>query len=150
MYRRFLLCGALLVLLRSECLAGDPDTGYGTQIAVEFKVDNKPYKPPLVGHLEYVGHSLDIVIIYEAVAGIGVLTQAVVYVVVEKAVVSKGVHHLKARSQHGVAASGTIDFRDQLKPKITLVTETGVVITNISDEGREWLKRSVPQILVGQ
>lgn len=53
MGRRVLLCAALLVVLRSECLAGDPDTGYGTQIAVEFKVDNKPCKPPMVHGLTY-------------------------------------------------------------------------------------------------
>jgi hypothetical protein len=130
--------------------AGDPDTGYGTLIAVEFKRDNESYKPPIIGHLEYTGTSLDIVCISEGIAGIGVLTQAQVYIVLEKKTVAKGVHHLKAKNQYGTIASGTIDFRDQLKPKVTLVTEGGVVITNISNEGKEWQKRNIPRIILGQ
>ena len=133
---RILLCFTMLLATYSASFAGDPDTGYGRLIAVEFKVDNKSYKPPIIGHLDYTGTSLDIVSIFEGIAGIGVLTQAQVYIVVEKKVVAKGVHHLKAKNQYGTIASGTIDFRDELKPKVTLVTEGGVVITNISNEGR--------------
>jgi hypothetical protein len=147
---RILLCFAILQGACCVSFAGDPDTGYGTLIAVEFKVDNKSYKPPIIGHLEYTGTSLDIVSIFEGIAGIGVLTQAQVYVLVEKQIVTKGVHHVKAKNQYGTTASGTIDFRDQLKPKVTLVTEGGVVITNISDEGKEWQKKNIPKIILGQ
>jgi hypothetical protein len=145
-----LLCFTILLGTYSVSFAGDPDTGYGTLIAVEFKVDNQSYKPPIIGHLEYTGTSLDIVSIFEGIAGIGVLTQAQVYIVVEKEIVAKGVHHLKAKNQYGTTASGTIDFRDQLKPKVTLVTEGGVVITNISNEGKKWQKRNIPRIVLGQ
>ncbi|SPD73705.1 hypothetical protein PITCH_A1920044 [uncultured Desulfobacterium sp.] len=31
-----------------------------------------------------------------------------------------------------------------------LVTEGGVVITNISNEGKEWQKRNIPMIVLGQ
>jgi hypothetical protein len=147
---RILLCIIILFGTYSASFAGDPDTGYGTLIAVEFKADNKSYKPPIIGHLEYTGFSLDIVSIFEGIAGIGVLTQAQVYIVVEKQIVAKGVHHLKAKNQYGTIASGTIDFRDQFKPKVTLVTEGGVVITNISNEGKEWQKRNIPKIILGQ
>ena len=147
---RILLCFAILQGACCVSFAGDPDTGYGTLIAVEFKVDNKSYKPPIIGHLEYTGTSLDIVSIFEGIAGIGVLTQAQVYVLVEKQIVTKGVHHVKAKNQYGTTASGTIDFRDQLKPKVTLVTEGGVVITNISDEGKEWQKKNIPKIILWQ
>jgi len=147
---RILPCLAILFGTYSVSLAGDPDTGYGTHIAVEFKVDNKSYKPPIVAHLEYTGTSLDIVSIFEGITGIGMLTQAQVYIVVEKEIVAKGVHHLKAKNQYGTIASGTIDFRDQVKPKVNLVTEGGVVITNISNEGKEWQKRNIPKIILGQ
>jgi len=75
MIRRILLC-FILILLPAICFAGDPDTGYGTLISIEFKVDNKSYKPPIIGHLEYTGSSIDIVSIFEGIAGIGILTQA--------------------------------------------------------------------------
>jgi hypothetical protein len=149
MIRRTLLC-FILIFVHSICFAGDPDSGYGTIIAVEFKVDNKSYKPPIIGHLEYTGSSIDIVSIFEGIAGIGILTQAQVYLIVEKKIIYKGVHHIKGKNQYGTIASGTIDFRDQVKPKITLVTEGGVVITNISNEAKEWQKKNIPNIILGQ
>ncbi|MBA4391742.1 MAG: hypothetical protein C0399_12515 [Syntrophus sp. (in: bacteria)] len=150
MIRRIVLCFIIIFAAHSVCFAGDPDSGYGTLIAVEFKVDNKSYKPPIIGHLEYTGFSIDIVSIFEGIAGIGILTQAQVYLVVEKKIVSKGVHQIKGKNQYGTTASGTIDFRDQVKPKITLVTEGGVVITNISNEGKEWQRKNIPNMSLGQ
>jgi hypothetical protein len=140
----------VLFFVYSTCFAGDPDTGYGTLIAVEFKVDNESFEPPIIGHLEYTGFSLDIVSIHEGIAGIGILTQAQVYIIVEKRIVSKGVHYIKGKNQFGTIASGTIDFRDKVKPTITLVTEGGVVITNISNKGKDWQRKNIPKINLGQ
>jgi hypothetical protein len=150
MIKRTLLCFIVIIFVHSICFARDPDSGYGTLIAIEFKLDNKSYKPPIIGHLEYTGFSLDIVTIFEGIAGIGILTQAQVYIIVEKEIIYKGVHHIKGKNQYGTIASGTIDFRDQVKPKITLVTEGGVVITNISNEGKDWQKKNMPNIILGQ
>ena len=144
-----LLC-FLLLFGHTICFAGDPDSGYGTLIAIEFKLDNKSYKPPIIGHLEYTGSSIDIVYMFEGIAGIGILTAAQVYLIVEKKIVAKGIHHLKGKNQYGTIASGTIDFRDQLKPKVNLVQEGGVVITNISNEGKGWQKKNIPNIILGQ
>lgn len=149
MIRRILFC-FILILLPAMTFAGDPDTGYGTLIAIEFKIENQSYKPPIIGHLEYTGSSIDIVSIFEGIAGVGILTQAQVYLVIEKKIISKGVHYIKGKNQYGIIASGTIDFRDQLKPKITLTTEGGVVITNISNEGKKWQKKNIPNIELGQ
>jgi hypothetical protein len=149
MNRRNQLC-FILIFLHSICFAGDPNSGYGTLIAIEFKVDNKSYQPPIIGHLEYTGSSIDIVSIFEGIAGIGILTQAQVYLIAEKKIISTGVHHIKGKNQYGTIVSGTIDFRDQVKPKITLITEGGIVITNISNEGREWQKKNIPNIILGQ
>jgi hypothetical protein len=93
MIRRTFLSFTIILAVCSLSYAGDPESGYGTNIAVEFKADNKSYKPPIVGHLEYTGGSIDIVSIFEGIAGIGVLTQAQVFVVVEKDIVAKGRHH---------------------------------------------------------
>jgi hypothetical protein len=150
MVRRILLCFIIIFTAYSVCFAGDPDSGYGTSIAIEFKLDNESYKPPIIGSLEYAGTSLDIVSIFESIAGIGILTLAQVYIVVEKKIISKGIHQIKGKNQYGITASGTIDFRDQVKPKITLVTESGVVITNISNKGKEWQRKNIPNMVLGQ
>ena len=149
MIKRTLLC-LILIFLCSICFAGDPNSGYGTHIAVEFKVDNKSYKPPIIGHLEYTGFSIDIVAISEGAFGVGIQTQAWVYTITKKTISTKGVHHITAKNQYGIIASGTIDFRDQVNPKITLIIQSGVVITNISNEGKEWQKKHIPNIELGQ
>jgi len=146
---RILLCLAL-ILVGSVSFAGDPDSGYGTNIAIEFMANDKSYRPPIIGHLQYTGYSIDIVSIFEGGPGLGLCAQAEVYLLTEKTVTAKGVHLVKGQNQYGTIASGTIDFRDQVKPKITFTTRAGVVITNISNEGREWQKKNIPNIFLGQ
>ena len=146
---RLLLCLAL-VLAHSICFAADPDSGYGTDIAIEYIANDKSYRPPIVGHLQYTGHSIDVVSIFEGGPGLGLFTQAEVYLLTEKTVVSKGVHLIKGQNQYGTIASGTIDFRDRANPRITFTTRAGVVIKNISSEGREWQKKNLPNIFLGQ
>ena len=146
---RILLCLAL-VFVHSVSFAADPDSGYGTNIAVEFTANEKSYRPPIVGHLQYTGYSIDIVSFFEGGPGLGIFTQAEVYLLSEKTVVSKGVHLIKGQNQYGTIASGTIDFRDQAKPRITFITRAGVAITNISAEGREWQKKNIPTVVLGQ
>jgi hypothetical protein len=138
----------IIISLHSLCYAGDPVTGYGTLIAVEFKANNKFNQA--VGKLEYTGESIDIVSFTEGVAGIGIIALPQVYLIIEKTINSNGVHHIKGRNQYGTIASGTIDFRDQVKPKITFVTEGGIVITNISTEGKDWQKKHIPNMVLGQ
>ncbi len=139
-----------IIFAHSICFPIDPDSGYGTNIAVEFMVNGKSYRPPIVGHLRYTGYSIDVVSIFEGGAGTGIYTQAEVYLLVERTVVSKGVHLIKGKNQYGAIASGTIDFRDQAKPRITFETQAGVVITNISSEGKEWQAKHIPNIVLGQ
>ena len=149
MIRIIILC-FIVLFTHSICFAFDPDTGYGSHIAIEFKADNKSYKPPIVGHLEYTGNSIDIVSISETGFGIGTIqTNAIVYIINEKKIVTKGLHHIKGQNQYGVIASGTIDFRDWKNPKINLITEAGIVITNISSESRVWQEKNIPKIWLG-
>ena len=151
MLRRIILILLIVIVAYSICLARDPDSGYGTHIDIEFKAaDNISYKPPIVGQLEYTGDSIDIVSFTEGIADIGIMTNAVVYIVIEKKIVSKGVHHIKGKNQYGVIASGTIDFRDEFKPIINLVTESGVIITNATKAGKAWHKKNIPNIVTWQ
>lgn len=136
------------MIVFSICYAADNDSGYGTLISVEVKVNNK--FNGVVGRLEYNGNTIDIVTFGEGIAGIGVIALPQVYQIIEKTINSKGVHHIKCQNQYGTIASGTIDFRDRLNPKITLVGEGGHVFTNISEEGKKWQKKNIPNIILGQ
>jgi hypothetical protein len=46
---------------------------------------------------------------------------------------------------------GTIDFRNELKPKVNLVTESGhVKITNISEKGKKFHLKYIKNIYLGR
>jgi hypothetical protein len=145
--KRILLCLTIL-LLHSTCWAGDPVSGYGTLIAVEFRVGNKFNHA--VGKLEYTGESIDIVGFTEGIGGIGIIATPQVYILLEKTIRLKGVHYIKGRNQYGTIITGHIDFRDELKPKITLLTDGGTLITNTSSEGKDWQRKHIPNIVLGQ
>ncbi len=151
MFKKILFSILIIVFANSVCLARNPDTGYGTHIDIEIKAgDNISYKPPIVGSLEYTGNSIDIVTFTDGIAGIGIITQAWVYLITGKKVVKKGVHHIQCKNQYGVKASGTIDFRDEFKPLINLVIENSNMITNITKEGKNWFKKNLPNIVTWQ
>lgn len=141
--KRVLFC-FIFIILFSVCYATDDDSGYGTVIAVEIKVNGQ--FNGVVGRLEYTGRTIDLVTfsLHERV-----LVGSQVYEVLEKTISEKGVHHIKCQNQYGVIASGTIDFRDRSKPQITLVGQGGHVFTNISKEAKEMQMKYIPKIFLG-
>jgi len=142
-----LICILALTLFSPNCHAGNPETGYGTSIAVEFRANNKFNLS--VGILEYTGFSIDIVGFSGGLAGIGIIALPQVYLITEKTVSMKGFHHFKGKNQYGTEGTGYIDFRDFLKPKVTMLLDNGTLITNISPEGREWSRKHIPNIVLG-
>jgi hypothetical protein len=136
-----------LVIIHTICYAGDPVTGKGTLIAIDFRANNKL---TAVGILEYTGETLEIVGFSQGVAEIGIVPVPQIYKIIDKTIRSQGIHHIKGQNQNGVMASGTINFRDQVKPKITLITDGGTIITNISTEGLKWKKKYIPNMILGQ
>lgn len=145
MKRLFLLLVVLMTY--SSAYAGDPDSGHGTLIAVELRLSDKP--TGYIGKLEYTGKTIDMVTFGTGIAG-GIVVLPEVCQITEKKIAAKGVHHIKCGNQYGTTASGTIDFRDEIKPKITLIRENGGAITNISAAGKRWQKKNIPNILLGQ
>lgn len=145
--KRILFCVVIFLLVNSICFARDPVTGYGTLIAIEFKTNDLI---TAVGKLEYTGETLEIVGFSEGIAGMGIISTPQIYKIIEKTIRAQGIHHIKGQNQNGVIASGTIDFRDQIKPKINIVTDGGTIITNISSEGLRWKKRYISNIILGQ
>jgi len=136
-----------IFVMYSMANAGDPDTGYGTLIAVEIM--NGSESTGYIGKLEYTGKSVDIVTFGQGVAG-NIVTLPEVCRITEKKISSKGVHFIKCINQYGTVASGTINFRDQVNPTITLVRESGQTITNITAKGKSWQKINIPNIFLGQ
>ena len=62
----------------------------------------------------------------------------------------EGLYNIKCRNQLGVVSTGIIDIRDPLKPKMTLTTDKGITITNISDGGRKMKKEFLPRVDLGK
>ena len=75
---------------------------------------------------------------------------AFIYTILEKESKTEGVYNIKCRNQLGVVSTGTIDLRDRLKPKITLTTDKGIILTNISDSGRRMKKEFLPRVDLGR
>lgn len=72
-----------------------------------------------------------------------------VYQILEKERRQLNIYHIKAKNQYGIILSGSVDVSDKLNPKITLVLEGGILITNISAEGREMKKAYIPKVFLG-
>jgi hypothetical protein len=75
---------------------------------------------------------------------------AFIYVILEKENISGDVYNIKCKNQLGVVSTGTIDLRDRLKPKISLTTDTGITLTNISGGGRKMKKEFLPRVDLGR
>jgi hypothetical protein len=84
-----------------------------------------------------------------------IYSEPYLFEILEKKIVSKNVHRIKCRSINDKYGSseitGTIDFRDEIKPKIHLVNEAGrTYISNISEKGKKIHMKYIPKVWLGQ
>ena len=70
--------------------------------------------------------------------------------ILEKRSQIEGLYSIKCRNQLGVVSTGIIDIRDPHKPKMTLTSDKGIIITNISDGGRKMKKEFLPKVDLGK
>jgi hypothetical protein len=75
---------------------------------------------------------------------------AFIYTILEKRSQVEGTYNIKCRNQLGVVSTGTIDVRDPLNPKVTLTSDKGITLTNISDNGRKMKKEFLPRVDLGR
>ena len=75
---------------------------------------------------------------------------AFIYTISEKQSQIEGLYNIECRNQLGVVSTGIIDIRDPLKPKMTLTTDKGITITNISDGGRRMKREFLPKVNLGK
>jgi hypothetical protein len=75
--------------------------------------------------------------------------------IIERTLVSENVHRIKCLSINdkygaGTLIIGTIDFRDEFKPKVHLVNERGnTYISNITEKGKETHMKYIPNVWLG-
>lgn len=128
------------------------DSDYSIIIAVTINKDDY-----IMGKLEYSNHAPQYplqLVTFNPIGGV-IYAEPYLFEILEKKIVSKNVHRIKCRTindKYGSAEiTGTIDFSDEIKPKIHLVNETGhTFISNISEKGKKTHMKYIPKIWLGQ
>jgi hypothetical protein len=124
------------------------DSYYDIIIAVTVNGDDN-----LMGKLEYSSYTLQLVT-FNPVSGV-IYTEPYIFEIVEKKIYSKNMHRIKCRAvndKYGLTELiGTIDFRNEIKPKVHLVNGQGrTFITNISEKGKKTAQKYMPHVWLGQ
>jgi len=128
------------------------DSSYSIKIAVTINNDDH-----IMGKLEYSNDAPQYpiqLVTFNPIGGV-IYSEPYLFEILEKKIVSKNVHRIKCRSINDKYGSseitGTIDFRDEIKPKIHLVNEAGrTYISNISEKGKKTHMKYIPKIWLGQ
>ena len=119
-------------------------------VAIEFQVQAPAKFPGIIGKALIMDNSIDIVTFSQYSKDSNrTSVNAWIYKIFEKNSRFKGIYHIKCRNQLGVIASGTIDTQTE-KPKITLITDSGYIITNISNEGMKLKQKLIPNVDIGE
>ncbi len=128
------------------------DHDYSLTIAVTINRDDQ-----IMGQLAYSSYAPEFpiqLITFNPIGGV-IHSTAYVFEMVEKVIVMKQVHRIKVRCINdkygtGDIIIGTIDFRNETKPKIHLVNESGTTyISNITEKGKKAHKKYIPNVWLG-
>jgi len=128
------------------------DTDYSVKIAVTVNEDDS-----IIGKLEYSNQApqYPLQLVTFGPVGGDFHTEPYLFEIIERTVVTKNVHKIKCRSINdkygaGTLFVGTIDFRDELKPKVRLLYENGkTYISNITEKGKETHIKYIPNVWLG-
>jgi hypothetical protein len=142
MMKKILFCLFVVYIIPSAVLAAS----FPQSIAFEFQEHGK--FTGIIGKAYVTDTAIEIVTFAENSGEI--VPFAFIETVLEKQTQIDGLYSLKCRNQLGVVSAGTMDVRDPLKPKITLVNDNGITLTNISDGGREMKTKFLPKIRLGK
>lgn len=127
------------------------DDNYSIKIAVTINEDDH-----IMGKLEYSNHAPQYplqLVTFNPIGGI-IHAEPYVFEILEKKIVSKNVHRIKCRSLNDKYGStelnGTIDFTNEIKPKIKLVNDSGhIYISNLTEKGKKGHKKYIPNVWLG-
>ncbi len=129
------------------------DKDYSVVIAVTINENEH-----IVGKLEYSNHDPQFPLQLVTFNSIGVVIHVEPYVfeLLEKTIISKNVHRIRLRPVNdkygdGSEIIGTIDFSNEIEPKIRLVNQNGFTyIRNISEKGKAMHMKYLPKVWLGQ
>jgi hypothetical protein len=79
-----------------------------------------------------------------------IISFAFIYTIFEKGSQIEGLYNIKCQNQLGIVSTGIIDIRDSQEPRLTLTSDKGITITNISDAGRKMKKEFLPKVDLGK
>lgn len=133
-----------VISLSSAAFAADFFHG---SIAVEHQEEGK--FTGIIGKAWLTEQAIEIVTFAQNDSG-GIVPFAFIEIILEKKNDAEGVFNVKCRNQLGIISTGTIDLRDGLNPKIFLKTDTGIILTNISNAGREMKNKFLPSVDLGR
>jgi len=121
-------------------------SGLSGSIAIELQEQGK--FTGVIGKAHITEQSVEVVTF--ASQNGAVVPFAFIYGILEKERKSNDFYNIRCRNQLGVMSTGTIDLRDKLKPKITLTTDKGISLTNISESGRKMKTEFLPRVDLGR
>lgn len=139
--KKIFLC-LFIYLMSSTGFAAD----LPQSIAIEFQENGK--FTGVIGKA-YVTQAAVEVVTFAQRSG-EVVPFAFIYTILEKRREIDGIYNIKCRNQLGVVSTGTIDVRNTLNPKISLTSDKGITLTNISHGGREMKKEFLPRVDLGR
>jgi hypothetical protein len=147
----------ILAILLCPCRAWpenvlNSDADFAIKIAVTINSNDH-----IVGKLEYSNHKPQYtlqLVTFAHVAG-QVYSEPYFFELIEKTIIIPNVHRIKCTSINdkygaGTIVLGTIDFRDELKPKVNLVNENGnSFVSNLTTKGKEVKEKYIPNVWLG-
>ena len=147
----YLIVLAVFIFLTNHICAENilySDSDYSIKIAVTINQDNY-----IMGKLEYSNHTPQYplqLVTFNPIGGV-IYSEPYVFELLEKTIVSQNVHKIRCRTlndKYGNSEiTGTIDFRNELKPIVNLVNATGhKYISNITEKGKEVHKKYIPNV----
>ena len=139
--RRLFICLIICTMSSTGFAASLPQS-----IAFEFQEHGK--FTGIIGKAYVTEASVEVVTFAENSGKI--VPFAFIETILEKRSQIDGFYTIKCRNQLGVVSTGTIDIRDPLKPKMTLTSDNGITITNISDSGRKMENEFLPRVDLGR
>lgn len=149
-----IICLVIIFLFANQAWSENllnSDSNYSIVIAVTINKDDF-----IMGKLEYSNHAPQYPLQLVGFNPIGgrIYAEPYLFEIIEKKIIAKNVHKIKCRpinDKYGTTEiTGTIDFSNELKPKIHLVNDRGYTyISNITEKGKKTAKKYIPNVWLG-
>ncbi len=128
------------------------DSDYSIKIAVTINQDDQ-----IMGFAEYSNHAPQFplqLVTFNPIGGV-IHAEPYGFELIEKKIIRPNVHRVKLRplnDRYGATVvSGTIDFSDELHPKIYLANATGgTYVSNITKKGKKYHQKYIPNVWLGE